>query len=252
MDSVAYLDLDEEVVKKKTHPLGWFVSGVLVLALAVALGGYYRPLNQAHSKLIIAQERLARKSQELDYSLRKTTQSLIVTESSRASLQKFVHEGTTTENAYKRQVETAGATAANLLKPYVKAKLVRFKELRAGIQVSFNSALLFRGAKPDISTRARLPVCKTTQLLTKKNNWTITVTTRARATDEDYWQIAAARGAHLADLLIRSCKIEPERILITSDRTDDSDISGYTDLLLGPLTPPRLSPQDAPITKAEK
>lgn len=245
------LDLDEQALVKKPKPVGWFVAGAIAIVAGTAFAAYYFPLNSAHEKLVQEHEALAKKSAELDHSLKAERARLATSEGGRDALQKFVDTAAATEKERKGRLQTVLATVERELAPFVKAKLLEIETDSEGIKLSFEERAIFRPGSSATGPSAQRTLCKTVGGLTGAKDFTVESTARAASTDSKYWETATERAKNVTELLARSCSFPAHKLRAIADRPSSNDSKGPALIVQLRLDREKVfSPNDAPQVSA--
>jgi hypothetical protein len=244
------LDLDEQALVKKSKPVGWFVAGAIAIAAGTAFAAYYFPLAGAHEKLVQEHEALAKKSAELDHSLKSERAALAQTEGGRDALQRFVDAGIATEKERKGRLQTVLATVERELAPFVKAKLVEIGTDAEGIQLSFQEKAVFRPGAGALAPNAGRTLCKAVAGLTGAKDFTLEATARGASDDAKYWETATERAKNVAELFEKTCSFSSHKLRAIADRPS-ADTKGTALFVQLRLDREKVfSPSDAPGVSA--
>lgn len=245
------LDLDEQALVKKPKPVGWFVAGAVAIVAFSAFGAYYFPLQSAHSKLVKEHEALAKKSAELDHSLKAERAQLSKSEGGRDALQRFVDAAVATEKERKGRIETVLATVERELAPFVKSKLLEIGTDAEGIRLSFQERAIFRPGAAGTAPNATRTLCKAVAGLTGAKDFTVEATARAASDDAKYWETATARAKNVAEALDKGCSFPAHKVRAISDRPASGDAKGPALIVQLRLDREKVfSPNDAPQVSA--
>lgn len=244
------LDLDEQALVKKSKPVGWFVAGAIAIVAGTAFAAYYFPLVSAHTKLVGEHEALAKKSAELDHSLKSERAALAKTEGGRDALQRFVDAGIATEKERKGRLQTVLATVERELAPFVKSKLVEIETDAEGIRLSFQEKAIFRPGAVGTAPNAGRTLCKAVGGLTGAKDFTVEATARSVSDDSKYWETATERAMNVAELFEKTCSFPGHKLRAIADRPS-TDTKGTALLVHLRLDREKVfSPNDAPQVSA--
>lgn len=241
------LDLDEQALLKKPKPVGWFAAGAITIVAGAAFGAYYFPLSGAHSKLVQEHEALAKKSAELDHSLKAERAQLSKTEGGRDALQRFIDAGIATEKERKGRIQTVLATVERELAPFVKGKLLEIQTDAEGIQLMFQERAVFRPGAGGTAPNAQRTLCKAVGGLTGAKDFTVEATARAASDDAKYWDTATERAKNVAEALDKGCSFPAHKVRAVADRPASNDGKGPALIMQLRLDREKVfSPNDAP------
>lgn len=248
---VDLLDLDEQALVKKPKPIGWFAAGAIAIVAGTAFAAYYVPLQSAHEKLVQAHEALAKKSAELDHSLKADRAKLTNTEGGRDALQKFVDAAVATEKERKGRLQTVLATVERELAPFTKSKLLEIETDAEGIKLSFQERAIFRPGTSATAPSAQRTLCKAVAGLTGAKDFTVEATGRTAGDNSKYWEVATERAKNVAQLLEKSCSFPAHKLRAVADRPSASSSAGPALVLQLRLDRDKVfSPDDAPQVSA--
>ncbi len=219
---------------------------VALLGLGFAFG-YYTPLSRAHETLLDQHEKLAKKANELDHTLKAKTSALQGTEARRDELERFLSQGAEREQGMRSQLEIAEATAKNQLKAFVKAKLLGMEVTDEGLLASLPEKSMFRPRSDVVQPGGQTVLCGLSALLSRDESWRVRVETVGDLKDEKkYWESASGRAGAVATTLGSKCKIEGHKIEVVSTRPAEETEEPSVKILVGPASPPRLKASEAP------
>lgn len=250
MVDFASLDPDEQALVKKPRPIGWFFAILILVAALGFAGGVYLPLSQAHATLLTAHEQLAKKSSELDETLKGETESLKTCDTTRTALTGFVTGGAEKERALTNRISMNSATVENDLQPFIQAKLVTLEPTESEIRVTLAEKLVFRPGGGTVSPQAKRPVCGVAKAVAQEKDWVIRALIRGPSSDKKYWATVGERTGSLAEFLENRCGVDVAQIESVATKVADA-AKGEVRLVVGPREQPCLRGAQAPLPKKD-
>jgi len=212
MRDLSGFEMDEAALVKKPKPIGWFAAGLIGIGALGFIAAYYLPLDEAHSTLLEKHEALAKKSNELDQTLKSKTQTLSGTEQRRDALEVFIKSGQEAEAKLKSQLEMAQATAERQLAPYTNGKLARVELKPDALVIAFTERASFSPHSDRLVPQLGGQICKATASLSQSTQFQVTVEASVPEDEKDAWKLASGRAAAAAGLLVDRCQVKLENI----------------------------------------
>jgi flagellar motor protein MotB len=239
-------DADEAALMKKPKPVGWFAAGLIgILALGFA-AAYYFPLQEAHSTLLAKHEELAKKSAELDHTLKTKVQSLGTTAQRKDELDQFIKKGQEVESKLAGQLQVVQATAERQLTPYVKGKLATVSVAEEELIIAFSERATFSPHTERMIPQVQTQICKVVGAFGQHRDFRVSVEAVISKAEKDSWALASKRAATAAALLTERCQLDVE-LVVAQGRVVETDSPAQALVIhWGPMQSARLKASEAP------
>jgi len=201
---------------------GRVFAGLLFVAIATFVGGYYLPLYRAHEKLAEQYRELGTRSQALSESVNQARAELKTTTESRDQLQAEHDARETTKKSSAEQQDRARAALATKLERHLKKNSAALVVSAGSLFVVLDSALLFFPQKLELAPPGRALLCDVAKTSEAKS-----LTVRASvaegsavpptlaASHPNTWALSAGRAAAVAQALEQSCSFPAAQLSAT-------------------------------------
>jgi len=199
-------------------------AGLLFVAIATFVGGYYLPLYRAHEKLAEQYRELGTRSQGLSESVNKLRAELKATSESRDQLQAEHDARETTKKSSADQQEHARAALATKLERHLKKNSAALVVSAGSLFAVLDSALLFFPQKLELAPAGRALLCDVAKTSEAKS-----LTVRASlaqgasippalaASHPGPWALSAGRAAAVVQALEQSCSFPAAQLSATGN-----------------------------------
>ncbi|HYQ03526.1 MAG TPA: hypothetical protein VER96_32850 [Polyangiaceae bacterium] len=201
---------------------GRVFGGLLFVAVATFIAGYYLPLYRAHQKLADQYRELGQHAQNLSDTSSKLKVELKTATDQRDQLQAEHDSRASAQKVTSDQLERARLALSSKLDKFVKKGNAALVVSGGSLFVAFDSALLFLPQRLDLTPTARALLCDAAKsgepkALTVRASLSpgAAVVPALAASYPSSWALSAARAAAVAQALEQGCAVPSSALSAT-------------------------------------